>query len=84
LNNGTFADEWHVFSIVWTENRIEWLVDDTQFYAVNIIGGLEEFREQFFFIFNIAVGGNLPGNPDSSTIFPQRLYVDYVRVFQPN
>ncbi|MEM1408904.1 MAG: glycoside hydrolase family 16 protein, partial [Bacteroidota bacterium] len=45
---------------------------------------LEEFRAEFFFIFNIAVGGNLPGNPNSSTQFPQQMIVDYVRVFQEN
>lgn len=84
LSSGTFSDEWHVFSLIWTEDRIEWLVDDNEFYAVNIVDGLEEFNESFFFIFNVAVGGNLPGNPDSSTPFPQRLYVDYIRVFQPN
>ncbi|MFK7952376.1 MAG: family 16 glycosylhydrolase [Ekhidna sp.] len=84
LSSGTFSDEWHVFSLIWTENRIEWLVDDNQFYAVDIIPGLEEFNESFFFIFNMAVGGDLPGSPDSQTPFPQRLYVDYVRVFQPN
>ncbi|MEC7389180.1 MAG: glycoside hydrolase family 16 protein, partial [Pseudomonadota bacterium] len=39
---------------------------------------------EFFFIFNIAVGGNWPGYPDSTTVFPQRMVVDYVRVFQQN
>ena len=36
------------------------------------------------FIFNIAVGGRWPGYPDDSTNFPQRLVVDYVRVFGAN
>jgi len=40
------------------------------------------FNEQFFFIFNIAIGGNWPGNPDETTQFPQRMEVDYVRVFE--
>jgi beta-glucanase (GH16 family) len=43
---------------------------------------MSAFKEKFFLIFNMAVGGNWPGNPDASTIFPQKMYVDYVRVFQ--
>ena len=31
---------------------------------------------------NVAVGGNWPGSPDNTTIFPQTMAVDYVRVFQ--
>jgi beta-glucanase (GH16 family) len=40
------------------------------------------FNKNFFFVFNVAVGGNFPGNPDNSTAFPQWMVVDYVRVFQ--
>ncbi|HSW67743.1 MAG TPA: hypothetical protein VLH16_04115, partial [Bacteroidales bacterium] len=42
----------------------------------------EAFRLPHFFIFNIAVGGNWPGNPNHTTIFPQTMMIDYVRVFQ--
>ena len=83
LPNGIFNDQFHVFSIVWTQNRIEWLVDDVRYHAIDTSpAGLSEFRNSFFFIFNIAVGGNWPGNPDGSTVFPQRMIVDYIRVFQ--
>ena len=83
LNSGTFADEFHVFSIEWDSNLIRWYVDDVQYHALSISSaGLSEFRKEFFFIFNIAVGGNWPGYPDASTVFPQRMLVDYVRVFQ--
>ena len=40
------------------------------------------FNASFFFIMNIAVGGNWPGYPDATTQFPQTMVVDYVRVFQ--
>jgi beta-glucanase (GH16 family) len=43
---------------------------------------MSEFREEFFFIFNVAVGGRFPGYPDNSTTFPQRMQVDYIRVFE--
>jgi hypothetical protein len=31
---------------------------------------------------NVAVGGGYPGNPDGTTMFPQTMVVDYVRVYQ--
>ncbi len=83
LNDGLFADEFHVFSIVWDESFITWYVDDVEFNKVDITPEeLSEFQQEFFFIFNVAVGGNWPGSPNANTSFPQRMVVDYVRVFQ--
>jgi hypothetical protein len=79
----TFADEYHVFSIVWDENLIRWLVNGQQYYQINIAPpNLHAFREEFFFLINLAVGGNWPGNPNQSTLFDQELVIDYIRVFQ--
>lgn len=39
------------------------------------------FNRPFYIIINIAVGGNLPGAPNAETVFPQRMFVDYVRVY---
>lgn len=81
--NGTFNDEFHVFSIEWTAASIIWYVDNQQFHAIDTTPAqLDEFRNRFFFIFNLAVGGNWPGSPDNTTTFPQYLIVDYIRVFQ--
>lgn len=83
LNSGIFADEFHVFSIVWNANSITWLVDNTVFNTISTTPAqLSEFQEKFFLIFNVAVGGNWPGSPDATTQLPQTMYVDYVRVFQ--
>lgn len=83
LNNGIYADEFHVFSIIWESDRIKWYRDDIKFNEIDITSSqFSEFREEFFFIFNVAVGGNWPGNPNASTQFPQRMIVDYIRVFQ--
>jgi beta-glucanase (GH16 family) len=83
LTSGKFIDEFHVFSIVWDSNSIRWYLDDNQYHVIDITpADLNEFQEKFFFIFNVAVGGNWPGNPDATTVFPQRMIVDYVRVFQ--
>ena len=81
----TFSDEFHVFSIDWDENGITWLLDDQPFYTIdNAVTGSQPypFDNPFFFIMNIAVGGQWPGYPDATTEFPQFMAVDYVRVFQ--
>jgi beta-glucanase (GH16 family) len=83
LSSGIFNDQFHVFSIVWDTNSIKWYRDNIEYYTINTTpADLAEFDERFFFIFNVAVGGNWPGNPDATTVFPQKMIVDYVRVFQ--
>jgi glycosyl hydrolase family 16/Calx-beta domain-containing protein len=83
LSSGIFADEFHVFTIIWNASAITWYLDDVMFHSINISPAqLSEFRAPFFFIANVAVGGNWPGSPNSSTVFPQKMEVDYIRVFQ--
>ncbi len=84
LSEGSFNDEFHVFSITWDESLITWYVDDVKFNEISITPlELNEFQKEFFFIFNLAVGGDWPGSPNETTVFPQRMIVDYIRVFQP-
>lgn len=76
---------YHVYSIEWDASAIRWYVDGVKYHEANIansINGTDEFHREFFIILNLAVGGNWPGSPDSSTPFPARVYVDYVRVYQ--
>ncbi|MCB9057053.1 MAG: family 16 glycosylhydrolase [Calditrichae bacterium] len=83
LSNGTFSDDFHVFSIVWTPQSITWFVDGIQYHIIDIKpADLSEFRENAFILFNVAVGGVWPGYPDQTTVFPQTMKVDYVRVYQ--
>ncbi|OGU70156.1 MAG: hypothetical protein A2V93_03745 [Ignavibacteria bacterium RBG_16_34_14] len=83
LPSGTFADDFHNFKIEWNQTFIKWLVDDILYNTINITpASLSEFHQNFFIILNLAVGGNWPGYPDTTTIFPQYLEVDYVRVYQ--
>jgi beta-glucanase (GH16 family) len=85
LQKEDFSDRFHVFSIYWEVNAIYWYVDDVLFYTItssDMEGQPYPFDKPFFFLFNIAVGGNWPKNPDSTTIFPEQMIVDYVRVFQ--
>lgn len=85
LSSGDFYDEFHVFSMLWEQDSIKLYVDDHLYFSFSkgdVTGSPYPFNNNFFFIFNVAVGGNWPGNPDGTTDFPQRMFVDYVRVFQ--
>lgn len=85
LNSSTFYDQFHVFSMEWKQDQIKLFVDDNLFLQINksdLGSAPYPFNAPFFFIFNVAVGGNWPGAPDANTVFPQRMFVDYVRVFQ--
>lgn len=80
-----FNDEFHVFSLEWKQDQIKWFVDGNLYSTVNktdVGSNTWPFNEEFFLIFNLAVGGNWPGNPDATTYFPQWLIVDYIRVYQ--
>ena len=84
LNSGIFADDFHKFSIIWEYQTIRWYVDDNLFYTLSITPfDRTEFHKDFFIILNVAVGGNWPGPPGPSTVFPQRMEIDYVRVYKP-
>ena len=84
LTNGQLlGDQFHVYTIKWTSTEIKWYIDDIQYHVIDITPSeLSELKGEFFFIFNVAVGGEWAGNPDASTVFPQRMAVDYIRVFQ--
>ncbi|HRI46539.1 MAG TPA: family 16 glycosylhydrolase [Ignavibacteriaceae bacterium] len=83
LPSGIFADDYHIFTATWTPQKVECFVDGIRYFVIDITpAGLSEFHAPYFIILNLAVGGNWPGNPNSSTIFPQYMYVDYVRVYQ--
>lgn len=83
LPSGKFGDYFHVFSIVWDENSIRWLVDDYEYFEKSLAGQeLDPFRAPFYLLVNLAVGGDRPGSPDLATEFPQHLVLDYIRVFQ--
>ena len=83
LKSGKFSDDFHTFSVTWDRKQIVWYVDGIQYNSIDITSpGLSAFQNKFFILINLAVGGNWPGYPDNSTVFPQTLEVDYVRVYQ--
>ncbi|MGI9547261.1 MAG: choice-of-anchor D domain-containing protein [Flavobacteriaceae bacterium] len=87
LPSGNFNDDFHVFTIEWEPGEIRWYVDDILYATQNnwwSNGGNypAPFDQPFHLLLNLAVGGNLPGNPDATTVFPQEYVIDYVRVYE--
>jgi beta-glucanase (GH16 family) len=87
LPSGAFNDAFHEFALEWEPCELRWYVDGVLFKTRNqwtSSGGFYPvpFDERFHLLLNMAVGGNLPGPPDMSTVFPQELVVDWVRVYQ--
>ncbi|MBF0409132.1 MAG: glycoside hydrolase family 16 protein [Candidatus Riflebacteria bacterium] len=84
LASGEFCDGPHDFSIEWDENQIQWYVDGTHYKTVtkDMVPGKWVFDHPHFILLNVAIGGNWPGEPDKTTVFPQKMQVEYVRVYQ--
>jgi beta-glucanase (GH16 family) len=81
-----FYNDFHVFAIEWEPSVVRFFVDQ-ELYATFTPARLPQgkkwvFDHSFFIILNVAVGGDWPGPPDSRTVFPQEMLVDYVRVYK--
>lgn len=75
--------EMHVYELEWSTNSIKMYLNGVNYYTLNTSpADMSEFRQTFYILFNLAVGGEWPGYPDSSTVFPQYMYIDWVRVYQ--
>jgi beta-glucanase (GH16 family) len=83
LDSGKYNDAFHIFSVEWTSQSLKWFMDGVQFHVMTITGtDFSEFKLDHFIILNLAVGGDWPGYPDGTTVFPQKFEIDYVRVYQ--
>ena len=87
MESGDFSDDFNVFAIEWERGEIRWYVNDILYHTENDWFTSDNdfpapFEQRFHLLLNVAVGGNWPGNPDSSTQFPQEMIVDYVRVYK--
>jgi beta-glucanase (GH16 family) len=84
--SGFSAATWHVYGMIWSKGQIQYYVDDpANIYATfntSNFGGTWPFDQgPMFIILNLAVGGSWPGSPDSTTVFPSQMLVDYVRIY---
>lgn len=79
------SDDFHIYAAEWEADEVRFYLDDL-LYATQTRASLKPaqkwvFDHPFFLILNVAVGGDWPGNPDATTVFPQTMLVDYVRVY---
>jgi beta-glucanase (GH16 family) len=77
------GDAFHTYAVDWSPNLIVWYLDGSEYFRAtpaSIRGNTWVYDHPFFMILNVAVGGYWPGNSDGSTVFPQTMLVDYVRV----
>ncbi len=86
IHQNSIDQDYHVYAIDWDANGITWFVDNTEFYRVTK-AEVEQFGEYvydapFWFLLNLAVGGNWPGDPDHNNFPATKMYVDYIRVYQ--
>jgi beta-glucanase (GH16 family) len=85
LVGASFNDDFHVFAVDWDSSSITWSVDDQDYMTLgpsDLPSGTSwVYNHDFFIILNVAVGGYYVGDPDETTIFPQTMLVDYVRVY---
>jgi beta-glucanase (GH16 family) len=78
-------NSYHLYGITWDANAITWYQDGVSVGAAPIarsINGTDEFHRSFYMILNLAIGGNWPGSPDGTTVFPATFSVDYVKWYQ--
>lgn len=85
-NGLLLSSGFHVYGMLWTANSIQYYFDNALYATVTPstipAGGTWVFNQPFSIVLNLAVGGNFPGSPDSTTPFPATLLVDYVHVYQ--
>ncbi len=82
-----FSSAFHVFALEWEPTEMRWSVDGVQYHSVarwpsDAGAAPRPFDQRFHLLLNLAVGGDWPGSPDSSTVFPREFIIDYVRVYQ--
>jgi beta-glucanase (GH16 family) len=86
LINDRFDTGFHVFGIEWGSKYINFYVDDVLYNQITPadVPGEWVYDHPFYIIINLAVGGGFVGAPNSETVFPQTMLIDYVRVYKNN
>ena len=78
--------DFHVYEVDWAPGSITFLFDEHPYFTVtprDLPAGTHwVYDHAFFLLLNLAIGGQWPGNPDQTTHFPQKMSVDWVRVWQ--
>jgi beta-glucanase (GH16 family) len=84
---GDFKDAFHTYGVDWDRSHMTFYVDGTAFFTLNKTDveaqhGPWVYDHPFYIILNNAIGGDWPGPVDGTTVLPQNMSIDYVRVYQ--
>ena len=81
-----FAGDFHTFAVEWKPDGLQFYADGRLYHSLTPAtlpaGKRWVFNQPFYILLNLAVGGAWPGYPDATTVFPQTMTIDYVRVYQ--
>ena len=84
LNATKFSEGYHEFMLDWTPDSLTFSVDGNEAHMITLTDDMKEFQRSFHLLLNVAVGGRLPGSPDDTSVFPQTMSIDYIRVYEQN
>ncbi|ADU29693.1 glycoside hydrolase family 16 protein [Evansella cellulosilytica] len=80
ISENDFSNDFHTYAVKWSEEKITWLIDDVEVFTTD---AYIPDNDMYLYL-NTAIGGNWPGSPDETTIFPQVFEIEYVRVYEKN
>lgn len=82
--SGSSYDDWHIYTLDWTSSNITAYVDDVEFFSMSTSSSSLPFNQNFFLLFNVAMGGTNGGtiDPNLSTGYVDTMEVDYIRLYQ--
>jgi beta-glucanase (GH16 family) len=75
----------HIFALDWSKDKMDFFVDDVLVYTFQPEIKNEDtwpFNNPFYFIVDVAIGGNFGGPAVDDTVFPQDFIIDYIKVYQ--
>ena len=81
----TSPTAYHTYWVEWDASLIKWFIDGIKYHEMSIansVNSTHEFHQPYFFLLNMAVGGNWPGFTIDNSRFPVNFHIDYVRAFQ--
>lgn len=89
ISSGSYADDFHTYSVIWKEDTITWYVDETELFSLNpssywSIPSQSAWpfnSNEWYLMINLAI---TQAGPNSNTVFPNQMEIDYVRVYQEN
>ena len=89
ISSGSYADDFHTYSVIWKEDTITWYVDETELFSLNpssyfSIPSQSDWpfnANEWYIMINLAI---TQAGPNSNTVFPNQMEIDYVRVYQEN